>query len=236
MNARKGMLIICVWALSSCSLLKKSAESPAAARKDDDEVRFLDDITLTPGAKRSEHRYNGRNMGRDMSPGNSALEHAAAWQFKYAQLLDIPVEEVNNERLYTFIDEWWGAPYRLGGNSRRGIDCSNFVNTLMVAVFELNSTGNSIQLYDQSKKLRARDELQEGDLVFFKIHRKRISHVGVYLGNHRFVHASTSSGVMISALDEPYWQRYYAGAGRMEGGDFGHTGNRRNQENSLLAP
>jgi lipoprotein Spr len=222
MNARKGILIVCVGVLSSCSFLKKPADSPATAKKEDEEVRFLDDITLTPGAKRSEHRYNGRNMNRDVSPGSPALENATAWQFKYAQLLDVPVEEVSNARLYTFIDEWWGAPYRLGGNSKRGIDCSNFVNALMQAVFDLNSTGNSRQLYSQSQKLRRRDELQEGDLVFFKIRRsKNISHVGVYLGNHRFVHASTSSGVMISDLEEPYWQRYYAGAGRIEDGDYG---------------
>jgi lipoprotein Spr len=58
--------------------------------------------------------------------------------------------------------------------------------------------------------------MREGDLVFFKIGQNTVSHVGVYLTNDRFVHASTSSGVMISDLKEPYWKKYYAGGGRME--------------------
>ena len=58
--------------------------------------------------------------------------------------------------------------------------------------------------------------MKEGDLVFFKIGQSTVSHVGVYLANDRFVHASTSSGVMISDLNEAYWKKYYAGGGRIE--------------------
>jgi lipoprotein Spr len=56
--------------------------------------------------------------------------------------------------------------------------------------------------------------MSEGDLVFFKSGRRHIGHVGVYLGNHFFVHASTSGGVMISSLHESYWNRRFAGGGR----------------------
>ncbi|WP_298709787.1 NlpC/P60 family protein [Chitinophaga sp.] len=73
-----------------------------------------------------------------------------------------------------------------------------------------------MQLFNQVNRLGKRADLKYGDLVFFAINRKkRISHVGVYLDNDRFVHASSSSGVMISDLREPYWVRYYAGAGRI---------------------
>ncbi|HEX7367081.1 MAG TPA: NlpC/P60 family protein, partial [Pelobium sp.] len=58
-------------------------------------------------------------------------------------------------------------------------------------------------------------DLKEGDLVFFKIHSKSISHVGVYIGDHKFAHASSSRGVMISNLEEPYWQRYFYKGGRV---------------------
>jgi lipoprotein Spr len=77
--------------------------------------------------------------------------------------------------------------------------------------------GTSQQMYAQTKKLRSRSELQEGDLVFFSIgQKKRVSHVGVYLDHDRFVHASTSAGVMISDLNETYWTKYYTGGGRVE--------------------
>jgi lipoprotein Spr len=89
------------------------------------------------------------------------------------------------------------------------------VNTLMSTVFQLALTGNSVELYSKVRQHLKERELREGDLVFFKIHHRRISHVGVYLDNDKFVHASTSNGVMISDLNEPYWKRYFAGGGRL---------------------
>jgi lipoprotein Spr len=59
-----------------------------------------------------------------------------------------------------------------------------------------------------------RQALQEGDMVFFKIKRNRISHIGLYLGSHKFLHATTRAGVIISDLDEPYYRKRYFGAGR----------------------
>jgi lipoprotein Spr len=60
-----------------------------------------------------------------------------------------------------------------------------------------------------------KEELKEGDVVFFNIRTKRISHVGIYLMNDFFVHSSSSQGVMISKLTDAYWKKYYAGAGRV---------------------
>lgn len=211
--------LLCMVALSSCSSLKRSAgKTNNTAGKDNRQVQFLDDITMSRNGKRSEHHYNGRNVGisKNVNRSSAILENAQQWQFKYAQLLDVPVEDVLNGELYGFIEEWWATPYRLGGKSKTGIDCSNFVNTLLTSVFQLNVTGNSVQLYEKAKKLSSK-QMREGDLVFFHINKnKRISHVGVYLENDKFVHASTSSGVMISDLNEPYWKKYYAGAGRVE--------------------
>ncbi|MCK7555876.1 NlpC/P60 family protein [Chitinophaga sedimenti] len=125
------------------------------------------------------------------------------------------VEDVTNAKLFGFIEEWWGTPYRLGGNTRSGIDCSHFATNMLLEVFKSAiNYGNSADLYAQSRRL-SRRELQYGDLVFFKINRKSVSHVGVYLENDRFVHASVSSGVMISDLNEDYWKKYFIGGGRI---------------------
>lgn len=212
-------LSICALSLSSCASLKKSTTSkkpsttPATANNRP--VEFIDGIA-TNRHPRNNSNYNSKDVSisKNISRGSANLENAQSWQFKYAQLLDVPVEDVLNQKLYSFIEEWWGTPYRLGGKTRAGIDCSGFVNTLMNAVFQLGLSGNSTDLFTQVKRLPVRD-LHEGDLVFFRIHKKRISHVGIYLENDKFVHASTSAGVMISDLKEPYWKRYFAGGGRL---------------------
>ncbi|MBS0028793.1 C40 family peptidase [Chitinophaga sp. 22321] len=212
-------LSICALSLSSCASLKKgtankkNTAAPAAANNR--RVEFIDGIA-TNRHPRNNSNDRSREIGisKNITRGSANLENAQSWQFKYAQLLDVAVEDVLNQKLYSFIDEWWGTPYRLGGKTRDGIDCSGFVNTLMNAVFQLGLSGNSTDLYTQVKRLPVKD-LHEGDLVFFRIHHKRISHVGIYLENDKFVHASTSAGVMISDLKEPYWKRYFAGGGRL---------------------
>lgn len=195
------VVIMCGMLASSCSTLKKTS-------KTNNQGQFLEGFTNTANFKASTVKLKVNMMG-------TTLESAQLWQFKYAQLLDIPVEKVTNMQLYGFIEDWYGTPYRFGGKNKDGIDCSAFSNTLLTTVFRANSSGTSSQLYQKAKKI-SNDQMKEGDLVFFKIGQSTVSHVGVYLGNDRFVHASTSMGVMISDLNEAYWKKYYAGGGRIE--------------------
>lgn len=116
--------------------------------------------------------------------------------------------------LFDFIKRWYHTPYRYGGKSKWGTDCSGFTGLLCDSIFGFDLPRTAYDQYDPRFHIHKSD-LKEGDLVFFKIgYNYRISHVGLYLGNHKFVHAAIYGGVIISDLREPYYARWYVGASR----------------------
>lgn len=137
---------------------------------------------------------------------------------KYAGILGVSQARINNIALYQFIERWYGTPYRSGGCDTRGIDCSGFVQKLYTDVYKTDVVRTALQQFMNCKRFKRSADAIEGDLVFFSIGSRNITHVGVYLANDHFVHASTSAGVMISSLREDYWQKYFVGCGRVPKG------------------
>jgi len=143
----------------------------------------------------------------------AAIETFTSTQFKYAQLMDVDVESISNTVLFNEIEKWWGTRYRYGGATKEGIDCSAYAGTLVNSVYGVALPRTSREQYESCIKLD-KEEMQQGDLVFFKTGRG-VSHVGLYLGNGYFTHASTSIGVTISNLSETYWDKKFIGGGRV---------------------
>ena len=117
----------------------------------------------------------------------------------------LPVNQLlsDNQDLFKFFNEWEGTPYRLGGTKKSGIDCSAFVQKAFVEAYQMSLPRTTRQQSKQGVEMSWSDA-QQGDLVFFKT-RRSTYHVGIYLGNKQFMHASTSKGVIISRIDNPYW-------------------------------
>lgn len=173
---------------------------------------FIDGVTLNGGSnnvKLTQKKQVYKNQKIGSIPDE--LESADQREFAISRIRE---GKNRNKSLYTFIEEWYGTPYRFGGTGRNGIDCSAFTRQLYEDVYSMDILRTSIEQFASAFFIR-RDELKEGDLVFFKIHGKRISHVGVYLYDGKFVHASVSQGVVISDLNDVYWTKYYAGGGRI---------------------
>jgi len=127
--------------------------------------------------------------------------------------IPIEVNRVQRPELYAMIAKWSKYPYRYAGRTSKGIDCSGLVCEIQRTVYGRSYSGGSADIYPKLTKI-PKEELQEGDMVFFKIRKNKISHVGLYLGNNLFLHATTKAGVIVSDLDEEYYRRRYFGAGR----------------------
>lgn len=118
------------------------------------------------------------------------------------------VDAAEAERqLRAAVDDWYGTPYAYGGASTRGVDCSAFVQILYRDVLGVPVPRTTARQSRAGRSVSV-EEAQTGDLVFFRPSRKQ-NHVGVYLGDGEFAHASTSQGVMVSDLSESYWQQAY---------------------------
>jgi cell wall-associated NlpC family hydrolase len=212
-------LILLLGSAGAVSAQKAKQTSKTASKS---QVKFLDDIEVEIAPSSVEQRselsefekqYFAKNTTTAKSTINSNLkiENASKVQIKYALILDTEVEQIENVNLYAGIDEWMGTRYRLGGSTKDGIDCSALVQILYVTQFGANLPRTAREQYDATQRI-SRTDLKEGDLVFFNT-TGGVSHVGIYLKNNKFVHAS-SGGVTISDLFEPYWEKRFIGVGR----------------------
>lgn len=111
--------------------------------------------------------------------------------------------------------EWKGTRYRLGGTSKSGVDCSGFMQITFRDLFGIDLPRTTTEQANEGRRV-SKSEIKTGDLVFFKTGRgPNGKHVGVYVKNGQFLHASTKGGVIYSDLDSPYWSKTFWQARRL---------------------
>lgn len=238
--------LIVVIFLSSCTVFKSlnfssNKQTPVVAAPSSassSSARFIEDITVTPQhiTDKTEVRTETKietadqNLAAtqtsvvkeepkpviDMMPTRSTgIETATPIQLKYSVLLNTEVEYLPSKPLLEAVDQFYGVRYRRGGNGDWGIDCSGFTVAVYSAAYGFALPRVSKEQYRISRKIST-TELQEGDLLFFNTVGRGVSHVGVYLGNNKFIHATVHGGVMVNSLFEPYYIKRFLGAGRID--------------------
>ena len=138
-------------------------------------------------------------------------EKASIEKTKIDQNIDF--DSYPKSKIIDIAESWIGVPYSYGGDSRNGVDCSAFVK-LIYSEMGIELPRTSVQQYDYARKVDY-DEKQIGDLIFFK-NKNSVNHVGLYVGNNYMIHSSTSKGVIRQSLADPYYQKKYAGTGRIK--------------------
>lgn len=137
-----------------------------------------------------------------------ALAHASI-------ILGVDINMEDNHKLYFESAKWIGTPYKEGGDSALGTDCSGLTFQIFQKVYNIQLPRNTEELKKKCHKI-SKNKLQEGDLVFFSSNRSKnmVAHVGIYLKKGQFIHASSSNGVIISHLNEKYYAKHWISGGR----------------------
>ena len=171
-----------------------------------------------------------------------AVSACRAWATASKSNFSLSSVGLSEQQFEDEVKEYLGTPYRKGGTSKKGMDCSGFARTVYDQLLGLelpHSSGDQFQS-SELQKIDAR-QLQAGDLVFFagqgkKKKQKRINHVGVYLSDGQFIHASSSEGIIVSSLDEIYWKTRFVGSKRHMALSSAGDGNDFRFENYLEMP
>lgn len=147
-------------------------------------------------------------------PKQNSAEKVRSASAKKAAKRATPKAAPSPKTLEGLANTWLGTRYKMGGTTKKGIDCSGYVMVIYKELYNIDVPHNAAAIYKDSRgKSVSRGDLREGDLVFFGDFWG-ISHIGIYLNGDRFTHASTSRGVMISPMNDKYWSPKYKGARR----------------------
>jgi len=182
-------------------------------------------------------RFTSKDENNTTKTDTSSFEYTFEEDFDETDPEEIPVDfssvkerlNLNNssdlstegkaykDKLLEEIIKYLNTPYKFGGNSAKGIDCSAFTQTVFNNAFSITLLRSAREQYTQGIEINNLVDLKFGDLVFFNTRRKvRPGHVGIYIGSNLFAHASSKYGVIVSTIEQDYYSRRFMGGRRIE--------------------
>ena len=169
--------------------------------------------TIKPSKKQKKEKKNNTKKNKK---GKKSKEKTKTGDSKDSALKSVPesapfLPQNKVKALIKTAKKYIGVPYKFGGTTPKGFDCSGFVQYVFKQ-HGMNLPRTADEQYKLGKRTKNRKELVEGDLVYFTTYESGASHCGIYLGDGKFIHASSSKGIRIDELDNTYWKpRYYGG-------------------------
>lgn len=192
-------------------LLAATAAAPLASCKP---TRATIEVTKNTG---KSNAGKSRQTKKQQGIKDERVEQTGGSLAKACSKLGVSAKGVENQNLYIVSASWLGTRYKYGGMSRGGVDCSGLTCLIYKSVYKKDLPHNSAAILAECRKRIKKGELREGDLVFFRTDGKRSktpNHVGIYLKENKFVHASSSKGVVVSNMTDNYYVSNFIAAGR----------------------
>lgn len=195
-----------ILSLILCALLALTAASCSSAKRGAATKR-------KPASTHKVVKGGGNGQLRD-----SRTEKPGGNLAKACARLGVSPNGVKNKTLYIESASWIGTSYKYGGMSRSGVDCSGLTGLIYKAVYGKKLSRSSAGILQDNCKRINKSGMREGDLVFFRTDGKRSktpNHVGIYLKEGKFIHSSSSKGVIVSSMAQDYYVRNFIAAGRV---------------------
>ena len=199
---------------SGCSASSNSVrynEKPDKEEKKSSAVRF----TSEDENKKNNNNTSTDNLDSEDLPVEKSIDISPLLNksnsFKNSEFSTV------KEKMLMEIIKYLNTPYKFGGNSKNGIDCSAFTQKVYSDCVSISLLRTAQDQYNEGTPVQDVDELEFGDLVFFDTRRNvKPGHVGIYLGDNLFAHASSSQGVTVSSLTSEYYSKRFMGGRRIE--------------------
>ena len=148
------------------------------------------------------------------SCGTSQKQSNKNFYAQYSKKLGVNLTGKEDKKLIKEMAEWKGTRYKYGGTTKAGTDCSGFVSSIYMNVYGKKLHRTSRDMIKDVRKI-SKKSLETGDLIFFKTSGKKISHVGIYIADNKFIHAA-SKGVVVNDLNQSYYKKAYYKAGKVK--------------------
>lgn len=154
-----------------------------------------------------EPSFDYGSAGGIIQPSSSNIE----------EILGFNIDNSDDRVFLSEVASWVGVPYRHAHHDKSGTDCSGFSYAIYKKLYNKNLDRTSDGQFLNNCKRVSKNKIRQGDLLFFAINNSnKISHVGIYLKDDKFIHASSVRGVIVSSLNDDYYKKYFYAAGRVK--------------------